>query len=114
MRLLLLKVFRDLAKDKFRTTLSLLAMLVGTTAFGIMLFTYSILDRELVNVFGPTHPSSANILVDSVDDKLFNLSQNYEGIGAVEEKAVYPLRIKIGEAQWKTLYLYGIDDFQNI
>ncbi|ETT49797.1 FtsX-like permease family protein [Paenibacillus sp. FSL P4-0338] len=114
MKLLLLKVFRDLAKDKFRTILSLLAMLVGTSAFGIMLFTYFILDRELVDVFVPTQPSSANIMLDRVEDNLIQLTKNFEGIGKVEEKAVYPLRIKIGEDKWKTLYLYGIKDFKNI
>ncbi|MFZ5989475.1 MAG: ABC transporter permease [Bacillota bacterium] len=114
MRRLFTKVIRDLLKDKFRTAVSLLAIIFGTIAFGMMTFSFYVIEREIVDVFLAINPSSANVKVDKVDDKLINLTKGFKDIGEFEEKAYYELRIKVSEDQWKTLHLFAIKDFSKM
>lgn len=113
MRRLFIKVIRDLLKDKFRISISLFAIIFGTSAFGIMLFSYNLTSRELSEGFLRCSPASGSIMVDKIDDKLIEITKSFKEISAFEEKGYYELRIKVGKDQWKTLHLFGFKDFYN-
>jgi putative ABC transport system permease protein len=108
---LLKKVMRDLFKDKRRAVLSLLAILIGTMSFGMVAFSYQIIPREIVGVYDAAIPASASVTVDRVDEKLIDLTNNFEGITIFEQRAFYNLRAQIGENQWKPLELFSAENF---
>ncbi|MCX8128851.1 MAG: FtsX-like permease family protein [Clostridia bacterium] len=114
MKRLFIKVIRDLFKDKFRAVMSLLAITVGMIAFGVMLFSYDIVNREIVNVFSAINPSSATVTVDRVDDKLVSLTREFKGFNDFEEKGFYELRMKTSDNKWKTLHLFAVKDFSKM
>ncbi|MCX7711951.1 MAG: FtsX-like permease family protein [Clostridia bacterium] len=114
MKRLLIKVIRDLFQDKFRAVLSLMAMIIGMTSFGVILFSYNTISREIVNVFASINPSSADVVVDRIDEKLISLTKEFKGISDFEEKAFYELRMKVGENEWKTLHLFAVKDFEQM
>lgn len=113
MRRLFIKVVRDLLKDKFKVTMALLAIIFGTVFFGMMTFTYWIINREIVDVFQAINPSSANVMIDRVDDNLLNLTKDFEGFSEFEEKGYYEMRIQVGN-QWKELHVHAIKDFSTM
>ncbi|MCX8128856.1 MAG: FtsX-like permease family protein [Clostridia bacterium] len=114
MKRLFVKIIRDLLKDKLRTFLSLLAIAIGMTAFGLVMFSYNILTRELSDIFTAINPVSASIMVDKIDDRLIDLTRGFKEIGEFEEKGYYELRLKLGENKWKTLHLYAVKDFSKM
>lgn len=111
MKLLFKKIMRDLFRDKRRAAFSILAILIGTMAFGIITFSYEIISRELVSVYDTINPASGSIMVDRADDKLMTLTDNFDGIAAYEQKAYHELRVQTGENEWKTLELFAADNF---
>lgn len=111
MKRLLKKVLRDLFQDKRRATMSLLAILIGTMSFGIITFSYQIISRELVSVYGAINPASGSITVDRIDDELIALTDSFDGIAAYEQKAYSKLRVQTGKNQWKTLELFAAENF---
>lgn len=114
MKRLLLKIIRDLFGHKVRTVFSLLAIIIGSAAFGGILFTYTILERELVNVYSSIVPASATVTVAEVDDRLLALTGAFDSIESAEVKGFHKLRLKTGEDTFKNLWLYGIENFENM
>jgi hypothetical protein len=70
MKRLFKKTMRDLFRDKRRAAFSLLAILIGTMAFGVTTFAYEISGREIVDLYTAINPASATITVDRIDDNL--------------------------------------------
>lgn len=114
MKRLFIKAIRDLFHDKHRAIVSMLAIIIGMISFGVILFSYNIISREIQNVFSETNPASASILVDRVDDKLIQLTKDFKGITSFETKAAYKCRVKTSDDEWKTLELFAADDYKNM
>lgn len=106
------KALRDILSDKHRAIVSLLAIIIGMSSFGIVTFCYSIVSREIPKLYRHTNPVSASIFVDNVDDNLIELTKNFEGIEGFELKANYSFRVQSGQAL-KTLDLFAAEDFGN-
>lgn len=105
------KTIRDLFQDKYRMTMTLLAIIIGTTIFGMILFSYVIVNREIDTVFEATYPSSANLTISKVDEELIELTESYADITEFEVKGQYPLRMQAAEGEWKTLTLMVYEDY---
>ncbi len=114
MKRLLKKVMRDFIYDKRRAVISLLAILIGMMSFGIIMFSYQIISRELVSTYDAINPASASIMVDRVDDELITLTNDFNDIASFEEKAYYELRVQIRKNKWKNLELFAAEDFSKL
>jgi len=108
------KVMRDLFKDKRRAILSLLAILIGTMMFGIAMFSYQIVPREINNTYLAMTPASAYIIVDRVDDNLIELTESFDGIAFFEQRAFYQLRAQVGENEWAPFHLFSAENFDEL
>lgn len=114
MNRLIKKSFRDLFQDKRRAVFSLMAILIGTMAFGIITFSHEIISRELVRVYDSINPASGSIIVDRIDERLIALTDSFEGIAAFEQKAYVELQVYTEKEQQKKLELFAADDFGNL
>ena len=108
------KVMRDLFKDKRRAIFSLLAILIGTMSFGISIFSYEIIPREIISTYSAINPPSGIITVDRIDERLVELTENFSSIASFEQRAFHQLRALIGENEWKPLELYSAFDFSTM
>lgn len=111
MRRLFKKTMRDLLRDKRRAAYSLLAILLGTMAFGIITFVYEISGREIVDLYTAINPASATITVDRIDGKLIDITNSFDGIAEFERKSYNMLRVQMGQERWKTFELFASQDF---
>lgn len=114
MKRLIKKAMRDLFRDRRRALFSLTAILIGTMSFGITTFSYKIISRELVAVYDAINPASGSIMVDTVDDKLTALTDDFTEIASYEQKAYHNLRVQTGENEWKVLELFAAEDFSRL
>lgn len=114
MNRLLKKAIRDLFQDKRRAAFSLMAILIGTMAFGIVTFSHEIISRELVRVYDAINPASGSIIVDRIDERLIALTDAFEEIAAFEQKAYVELQVYTEKDKRKKLELFAAGDFSNL
>ena len=108
------KAIRDFWRERARTTLVVLAIALGISAFAAVLASYAILTRELDSDYLATNPASAVIRLDSVDDDLVNaILQNLEVSDAEPRKTIRG-QIKTGSGQWRTLVMFVVHDYADI
>lgn len=111
MKRLFKKVMRDLFQDKRRAFFSFLAILIGMVSFGIIAFSYQIINRELVHVYEEINPASGSIIVNQVDDNLIALTEKFEGIASFEQKSYNQLQVHTQKKGTKPLELFSAQDF---
>lgn len=105
-------ILRDLTRDRHRAFLSMLAMVIGMSAFGIILFCYSIIVREIPQVYSGTNPVSASLQIDKTDKQLENILDKFQGLSEYQISGYYNLRVKV-DNKWKTLELFASDNYTN-
>ena len=89
-------------------------MTTGMIGVSAVLCAYAIMVRELNANYVRTNPASATIVTDAVNDDLVNAVQRFPGIGAVEARGFFRARIQVGKHEWKTLFLFVIDNFEKM
>lgn len=114
MKRLFKKALRDLFGNRTRLVIAFLAIMLGTTVFGGISFTYTMLHREINEVFSATNPASGSILVNKVDEKLMMLTKEFSGITDFEVKATHELRIEKGDGSTKSLLLFSAPKLSEI
>ena len=82
----LVKVWRDLWWHKARTSLVMLAIIVGLTTSGSVLNMWLLLQRVTQDGFRATNPASATIHLDSVDAGLLDAVRRMDGVAIVEPR----------------------------
>src|SRR6266568_3298665 len=108
------KLIRDFWRERTRTVLVVLAIATGIAAFTTVLASYAILVRELNRGYLATHPASATLRTDAVDDRLLGaIASDPDVLDAEARRSVSGL-IKVGPAEWRTLTLFAIQDFRSI
>lgn len=108
------KVIRDLWINRGRSLLVIAAVTVGMIGVSIVLCAYAILVRELDANYQRTNPAAAVIVTDSVEHSLLQSISQRPEIEQIEARGRFRARIKIGENEWKTIFLYVADDFSSI
>jgi len=108
------KVVRDFSEDKTRPILVIAAIALGIAAFSAVLSSYAILNRELNRGYLETNPASATLQTDVIDDALLKAVTLTPGVAAAEARRVVAGRIKSGPAQWRSLRLFVVKDYQDI
>src|SRR5215213_8023208 len=89
------KLLRDLWLTRGRTALMVLAIAVSLFGVGTVLSAYAILTPEISRNYLGTHPASATIELDQVDDALL-------------------ARVQVAPDQWRPLLLFVVPDFSTM
>jgi putative ABC transport system permease protein len=107
------KVVRDLFERRGRTALVVLALAAGVFEISAMLYKYGLLEPELHGMYGRTHPSSATLSVDRIDDTLMEAVRRVPGVGVAEARPVVLARVRVGADEWVPALLYVVRDFDH-
>lgn len=115
MRGLVKKALKDLISTGKRSMTAFIAMTLGISFFGMMLFSYQIIRREIQQVYRHSNPSSAVVTVQGAEDykALDELTKRMSESMDYEIKSVQELQIMTGNGDWKPLYLFGIHNIAN-
>jgi putative ABC transport system permease protein len=108
------KAIRDFWLERTRTTLVVLAIAAGITAFSTVLSSHAILTRELDRSYLGTNPASATLWVERIDDAMLAALRANPEIAAVEARRSLRWRIRTGPMRWRPMTLFVIDDFARL
>jgi putative ABC transport system permease protein len=109
------KAVRDLISNKSRTFLVSMSIAIGIFGVGIILNGYSILTREMKSNYIGTNPASFTLYTNSANDsKIANKINALPGIKEVERRKTVLARIMDKDKEWKTIFLYVVEDFNNV
>jgi len=108
------KAIRDFWRERARTTLVVLAISMGISAFAAVLSAYAILTRELDRGYLATNPASAVLRVDSIDDELVKAVLQNPEVSDAEPRRTISGQIKAGPVQWRNLFMFVVQDYGNI
>ena len=108
------KAIRDFWQERARTTLVVLAIALGISAFAAVLSSYAILTRELDRGYLETNPASAVLRVDSIDNDLVKAILQNPEVSDAEPRRTIGGQIKAGPVQWRNLILFVVEDYGNI
>lgn len=108
------KAIRDFWTERARTTLVVLAIALGISAFDAVLSSYAILTRELDRGYLDTNPASAVLRVDRIDDELIAAIRQNPDVSDAEARRIVGGQIKAGPVQWRNLVLFVVKDYGDI
>lgn len=108
------KAIRDFWTERARTTLVVLAIALGISAFDSVLSSYAILTRELDRGYLDTNPASAVLRVDRIDDELIAAIRQNPDVSDAEARRIVGGQIKAGPVQWRNLVLFVVKDYGDI
>src|SRR6476660_383086 len=108
------KAVRDFWQERARTTLVVLAIALGISAFAAVLSSYAILTRELDRGYLATNPASAVLRVDSIDNDLVKAILQNPEVSDAEPRRTISGQMKSGPVQWRNLVLFVVEDYGNI
>jgi putative ABC transport system permease protein len=108
------KAIRDFWTERGRTTLVVLAIALGISAFASVLSAYAILTRELDRGYLETNPASAVLRVDRIDDDLVAAILQNQEVSDAEPRRTVTGQIKAGPVQWRNLTLFVVKDYGDI
>ncbi len=105
------KLVRDLLLARGRMVMLVVAIAASIFGVGLMLSTYTIATREMTANYLGTHPASAFLELDKVDDALVNAVRQHPNIADAEATSWVTARVEIEPNQWMPLLLFVIPDF---
>ena len=106
-----LKMLRDAWLHKSRTLLVVLAVATGLTGAGAILDTWALVQRVTAETYVTSHPVSATLRVDAVDDALLAQVRAMPGIAAVRARRVAVAK-SASNGRQLTAELFALRDFQ--
>jgi putative ABC transport system permease protein len=113
-RPLLHKIVRDLWSNRARTALVLLSLTIGMFAVAVVVDSYAILLREMNANYLRTDPSAAVLWISPLDEEVLGRVRNMPEVSAADLRSTIRGRIRTGENEWKTIFLFVFRDFQSI
>jgi len=104
------KIWRDLRATPTRTILVVLSIAVGVFAFGVILTTRTVIERELRRSFLAIDPASAIITTTTFDDDLVEAVARLPGVAIAEGRRVVPARIQLSAGRWEDALITVLPD----
>ena len=108
------KIVRDLWQNKGRSLLVILAIAIGTLGVGSILTATVILTREINRNYLDTHPASVVFYGDRFDEGLVAEISSWPEVAAVEPRSRITGRFQVAPNEWKLIYLFVIEDFDEL
>lgn len=113
-KLLFKKAFRDLFSNKRNAITAISAVIIGMVAFGTLLFSYELITNETVTTYSSINPSSATIIVDRIDNRFIELTEDFSDISEYEVKSNYQIRGQKSNGEWTTVELFSSTDYTTL
>lgn len=107
------KLIGDLRGTQGRVGMMVGALAIGSFAIAAILGAYTILTREISRNYLGTHPASALIEVDRVDDALLNAMRAWPGVQAAEGGASLLAKVETRSGAWLPMLLFVVPDFEH-
>lgn len=108
------KVLRELKLYNGRTAMAFLGIMIGIASIGFVLATYSILTREMNANYMNTNPASIVLKVSNLDTQGVEMIKEMKSNIDIEVRKTLVSRIDRGNGTYGTLYLYAVEDFNNL
>jgi putative ABC transport system permease protein len=108
------KAIRDLWLNRTRTLLVVLAVGIGIFGFGTVIGAYSILAREMDVEYLASNPPSATLWTDPFDSDLVDAVRDKPSISCADGRRTVLGRIEVGPGEWCNVFLYAVDDFDDM
>lgn len=111
MKLLIKKALKDFTMQGKQAVLSVISIILGMTFFGLMMFSDTIINREIGRVYKGAEPASFTLNVSGADDtsEIEQILGEMESVESYEVKPASTMEIRTKEGDWKSLYLFGVD-----
>lgn len=109
-----LKLKGDLKVYKGRLLLISLSVFIGISIVTAIMGSQSTLRREVSKSFLSGIPPHGIFHVESTSPEVLEKISNFPGITAVEPRRVIRGRIEVAPNDWRMLFLFGINDFENV
>ena len=106
------KVLRDLWQNKGRSLLVIIA--IGIFGVGFILTANNILTREINRNYLDTNPASVIFYGEEFDQALVEEISSWPEVATVEPRSRVVGRYQIAPNQWKIIWLFVVDDFDNL
>jgi putative ABC transport system permease protein len=107
------KAVSDVGSHPVRAGLAIVAMAAGTFAFGMVLQSRAVLERELGGTFEATRPSSATLWLDVASDALVDSVRQVSGVRDAEARGLVMARLRTREGT-VPLALFVVHDFGDL
>ncbi|MCP4002572.1 MAG: FtsX-like permease family protein [bacterium] len=107
------KAVRDLAQDRGRTALVLLALIIGVWGLSSVVVSNVISTRDLRDNYLATNPASATLWVARGEDPV-SIARARPGVFDAELRSLTRGRIQLGVDKWIPLHLFIVEDFQDL
>ncbi|HYF81828.1 MAG TPA: FtsX-like permease family protein [Clostridia bacterium] len=108
------KLIGDLSVNKMRTVFVILAICIGVFGISVVANSYSILLREMDKNYMNTNPSSAVLWTDPLNDSYIQKIRDLPYIKDAEKRGKVIGRVQVGSNEWKDIWLFVINDFDDI
>jgi putative ABC transport system permease protein len=105
------KLVRDLVLARGRMVMLVVAIAASIFGVGLMLSTYTIATREMTANYLGTHPASAFIELDNIDNALVAAVRQRPNIADAEATSWITARVEVAPDQWMPALLFVIPDF---
>ncbi|PIQ24530.1 hypothetical protein COW64_18575 [bacterium (Candidatus Blackallbacteria) CG18_big_fil_WC_8_21_14_2_50_49_26] len=106
------KLVRDLQSAQGRMAMMVVAIGISIFAVGMILSAYTLLSREMSRNYLGTHPASAFIHLDRVDDALVKAVSEKPGISEAEASSWVNARAEVRPNEWMPVLLFVTPDFE--
>ena len=108
------KLLRDFSVNKTRTFFVILAIFIGVFGMSVVANSYAILLREMDVNYRNTNPASATLWTSPIDDSYVQKIADLPYIKDVECREKIVGRVQVGQNEWKDIWLFVVDDFNNL
>lgn len=108
------KMIRDLWQHKGRSLLVIMAIAIGVFGVSAILTANVILTREIDRNYLDTNPASIVFYGENFDEALVTEIDSWLDVASVEPRSRVMGRYQVAPNQWMTIYLFVIDDFNDL
>jgi len=109
----ILKIARDLLNDKKRTSIVILAMILGVFSVAVMVTSRDLLNQNLKDNFRRTNPASFTVVLDSIPKDLRSELIGMSEIEDIEIRQRMLSRFRKDDGSYTALSLFLVEDFDN-
>ena len=105
------KLMGDVCSTQGRMAMMIGALAIGIFGVGTILSAYTILTREISANYLATHPASATIELNQVDDALLKEVRHRPGIAYAEPDVTVTAKVEVKPDEWLPILLFVVPDF---
>lgn len=106
------KIRADLNRNRTRTILVVLSIVVGIFAVGSIAGTGAILDRESKALWEGVNPSSATVISTPFDEALIEEVEALPEVATVQVRRSFDARVEVAPGEFKDIQVFAVPDYQ--